>query len=262
MLIEDGAGGRARRRLPASRRSTGRPRATLSPRAWSSRCSRSETARKRLRPRLRGRARSAASRAGRPAVAADRAPEVDRRCCRRHERRRSCSTAIPGHDDAIAILLALGSDEVELLGVTTVAGNQTLEKTTANAIRVLELAGRGDDPGGGGRGPAARARAARRRRRPRRDRARRPGPATAAGRALAAARGRLPRRADRRHDARRHRPADERRAPARALPGGEAGADRADGRRDRRGQRHAGGRVQHLGRPGGRRSASSPAGST
>ncbi len=33
---------------------------------------------------------------------------------------------------------------MELLGVTTVYGNQTLEKTTANAIRVLELAGRGD----------------------------------------------------------------------------------------------------------------------
>jgi purine nucleosidase/pyrimidine-specific ribonucleoside hydrolase len=52
----------------------------------------------------------------------------------------------PGHDDAIALLLALGSDEVALRGVTTVAGNQTLEKTTANAIRVLELAGRGDVP--------------------------------------------------------------------------------------------------------------------
>jgi inosine-uridine nucleoside N-ribohydrolase len=44
----------------------------------------------------------------------------------------------PGHDDAIALMLALGSPEVELLGVTTVAGNQTLAKTTANAIRVLE----------------------------------------------------------------------------------------------------------------------------
>src|SRR6186997_2890541 len=50
----------------------------------------------------------------------------------------------PGHDDAIALLLALGSDELVLRGVTTVAGNQTLEKTTANAIRVLELAGRGE----------------------------------------------------------------------------------------------------------------------
>src|SRR5438094_443253 len=50
----------------------------------------------------------------------------------------------PGHDDAIALLLALASPELELLGVTTVAGNQTLEKTTANAIRVLEFAGRGE----------------------------------------------------------------------------------------------------------------------
>jgi len=52
----------------------------------------------------------------------------------------------PGHDDAIALLFALGSDEVVLRGVTTVAGNQTLEKTTANAIRVLELVGRGEIP--------------------------------------------------------------------------------------------------------------------
>ena len=50
----------------------------------------------------------------------------------------------PGHDDAIALLLALASPEVELLAVTTVHGNQTLEKTTANALRVLELAGRAD----------------------------------------------------------------------------------------------------------------------
>jgi inosine-uridine nucleoside N-ribohydrolase len=50
----------------------------------------------------------------------------------------------PGHDDAIALMLALASPEVELLGVTTVAGNQTLEKTTANAIRLLEFAGRTD----------------------------------------------------------------------------------------------------------------------
>ena len=52
----------------------------------------------------------------------------------------------PGHDDAIAILLALASPELELAGITTVAGNQTLEKTTANALRVLELAGRTDIP--------------------------------------------------------------------------------------------------------------------
>jgi inosine-uridine nucleoside N-ribohydrolase len=52
----------------------------------------------------------------------------------------------PGHDDAIALLLALASPELELLGVTTVAGNQTLEKTTANAIRLLEFVGRPDIP--------------------------------------------------------------------------------------------------------------------
>jgi inosine-uridine nucleoside N-ribohydrolase len=47
----------------------------------------------------------------------------------------------PGHDDAIALLLALGSPELRLVGVTTVSGNQTLEKTTANAIRVLDHLG-------------------------------------------------------------------------------------------------------------------------
>jgi inosine-uridine nucleoside N-ribohydrolase len=52
----------------------------------------------------------------------------------------------PGHDDAIALLLALASPEVNLLGVTTVSGNQTLAKTTANAIRVLDHLGRADIP--------------------------------------------------------------------------------------------------------------------
>jgi inosine-uridine nucleoside N-ribohydrolase len=52
----------------------------------------------------------------------------------------------PGHDDAIALLLALASPELELLGVTTVAGNQTLDKTTANAIRLLDFAGRSEVP--------------------------------------------------------------------------------------------------------------------
>lgn len=52
----------------------------------------------------------------------------------------------PGHDDAIALLLALASPELEVLGVTTTYGNQTLEKTTANALRVLELVGRRDVP--------------------------------------------------------------------------------------------------------------------
>jgi len=50
----------------------------------------------------------------------------------------------PGHDDAIALLLAVASPEVDLLGVSTVAGNTTLDKTTLNALRVLEKAGRPD----------------------------------------------------------------------------------------------------------------------
>lgn len=48
----------------------------------------------------------------------------------------------PGHDDAVALLLALGNPAVDLLGVTTVAGNQTLEKVTRNALSVLALSGR------------------------------------------------------------------------------------------------------------------------
>jgi len=52
----------------------------------------------------------------------------------------------PGHDDAIAILLAVASPELDVRAVTTVSGNQTLDKTTNNALRVLELAGRTDIP--------------------------------------------------------------------------------------------------------------------
>jgi len=51
-----------------------------------------------------------------------------------------------GHDDAIALLLALASPELELLGVTTTYGNQTLARTTENTLRVLELVGRTDVP--------------------------------------------------------------------------------------------------------------------
>jgi len=52
----------------------------------------------------------------------------------------------PGHDDAIAIMLALGSPEVDLRAVTTVSGNAPLHHTTANAIRVLDHVGRSDVP--------------------------------------------------------------------------------------------------------------------
>src|SRR5438105_13401433 len=52
----------------------------------------------------------------------------------------------PGHDDALAILLAQGASEVELAAITTVAGNHPLELTTLNALRVCELAGIRDVP--------------------------------------------------------------------------------------------------------------------
>jgi pyrimidine-specific ribonucleoside hydrolase len=52
----------------------------------------------------------------------------------------------PGHDDAVAILLALGSPGVRLLGITTCFGNCAVEDATRNAQRVLALAGREDVP--------------------------------------------------------------------------------------------------------------------
>ncbi len=47
----------------------------------------------------------------------------------------------PGHDDAIAIMLTCASAELEVLGITTVAGNQTGEKTFTNALKILTLIG-------------------------------------------------------------------------------------------------------------------------
>lgn len=47
----------------------------------------------------------------------------------------------PGYDDAVALLLAAGSPSVEVLAITTVAGNQTLEKVTRNTLRIATLAG-------------------------------------------------------------------------------------------------------------------------
>ncbi|MEU7159772.1 nucleoside hydrolase [Streptomyces chrestomyceticus] len=47
----------------------------------------------------------------------------------------------PGHDDAIAMLLAYGNPDIDLVAVTTVVGNQTLEKVTRNALSVARIAG-------------------------------------------------------------------------------------------------------------------------
>lgn len=57
------------------------------------------------------------------------------------ERQRILLDCDPGHDDAVAIMLAANSPQLELLGVTVVAGNQTLEKTQRNACRVLQWIG-------------------------------------------------------------------------------------------------------------------------
>ena len=63
----------------------------------------------------------------------------------------------PGHDDALAIVVALARPELELLAVTTVAGNAGLDATTRNALRVLTLAGRPDVPvAAGAAGPLMR----------------------------------------------------------------------------------------------------------
>lgn len=44
----------------------------------------------------------------------------------------------PGHDDAVAILMAAKNPNIELLGITVVAGNQTIEKTTINALNTIQ----------------------------------------------------------------------------------------------------------------------------
>lgn len=52
----------------------------------------------------------------------------------------------PGHDDALAILLAVGNPEIDLRAVTVVGGNQIVEKGSLNARRMLSLAGATEVP--------------------------------------------------------------------------------------------------------------------
>ena len=52
----------------------------------------------------------------------------------------------PGHDDAIAIVLALASPELDVKAITSSAGNQTPEKTLRNVLRMLTLLNRTDIP--------------------------------------------------------------------------------------------------------------------
>ncbi|MFD0897012.1 pyrimidine-specific ribonucleoside hydrolase RihA [Loigolactobacillus binensis] len=56
----------------------------------------------------------------------------------------------PGHDDAIALMMAVASPKIDLLAVTASAGNQTPQKTLNNVLRMLTLLGRTDIPVAGG----------------------------------------------------------------------------------------------------------------
>ena len=270
---------RTARRSPAPPRrrstaSTAPRRATRSPRACSSRCSRAATTRRRSAapaPPARSPPRASA-----PSRRFRRRPRSTRSCARhrRHEiylaerdgdadhprlrpraRRRDRAPARAREPGGRA---ARRHDR---------HGNQTLEKTTANALRVLELAGRSDIPVAAGAdrplerelavaahvhgesgldGPAlppAEPSAARRATR-----------STSWRGAIAAQPGAGHARADRAAHERRAATSSARAAPSRAH--------RPDGRRDRRGQHDAGGRVQHLGRPRGGAGRASTRGST
>ncbi|KQZ97840.1 nucleoside hydrolase [Mesorhizobium sp. Root157] len=58
------------------------------------------------------------------------------------QKRRIIIDTDPGQDDAVAIMLALGSPELEVTGITAVAGNVPLKLTEKNARKICELAGR------------------------------------------------------------------------------------------------------------------------
>ncbi|MGH7946886.1 MAG: nucleoside hydrolase [Opitutaceae bacterium] len=53
---------------------------------------------------------------------------------------------VPPQDDGFALILALNSPEIHILGITTVAGNDSRERATSDALRVLEIANRTDIP--------------------------------------------------------------------------------------------------------------------
>ena len=57
----------------------------------------------------------------------------------------------PGHDDAIAIIMALASDRIDIRAITAAPGNQTVEKTAKNVLKVLELCKAYDIPVAKGR---------------------------------------------------------------------------------------------------------------
>ena len=52
----------------------------------------------------------------------------------------------PGHDDAVAIMLAAANDDIEILGITCVGGNTTLENAKNNALKICTLIGKTNIP--------------------------------------------------------------------------------------------------------------------
>ena len=54
--------------------------------------------------------------------------------------------AMPPQDDSLALMLALQSSELEILGITTVAGNDSVERATSDALRMLEIANQTEIP--------------------------------------------------------------------------------------------------------------------
>ena len=157
----------------------------------------------------------------------------------------------PGHDDAVAILLAAGRrDAIELRAVTTVAGQRRAGEGHAQRAAGADPRRRDRRPRRGGRRRAASRRPHDRARRPRQERPRR----RRAPRARDGARSARSARADGRSrpgDGGRHRAADQRRGAARALAGDRRG-DRVDGRLDRARQHAPLRGVQRAGRSRGR----------
>ena len=62
----------------------------------------------------------------------------------------------PGHDDAIALIMAFSAKNLDVLAVTTTSGNQTIEKTTRNALRILSYIGKRPPVARGCSGPLVR----------------------------------------------------------------------------------------------------------
>ncbi len=61
------------------------------------------------------------------------------------EKRKIILDCDPGHDDAIAIMMAAKHPAIDLLGITIVAGNQTLDKTLINGLNVCQKLEIGND---------------------------------------------------------------------------------------------------------------------